>query len=353
MSPENKPENNVGTQIPHSGRHGDEFPVREFDRTSLQEATDSGKITIPENTRSLQSTGEIPVVTKPVETWTQRQPGERKEVKKNQKGLKYAGVGLAGVALLGAGFAVAQLGGGGAEVEPQQTTAPEVNETPGEVVVPAPVETSPTDIPGSETEQGATQEVLVQTISVEAMDAMSIDQFATLSYADRAAYAYIKNPNLPSPDQTEEFNPAAIGYYWDTLERTAISTADTTEGAKTIAARIYYTTDKTTGSITEGYQTAVNSILNTGGEGVGMNGGIRYIDSGEFQTGFDRNGVDEIEFINITTQRYDSKNVPVGPEVTSQVIPTTIKLEDGRTIVTYPAAYSIDGKASPIEGGTY
>ena len=50
MSPEKDPQanpNETSIQIPHSGVHGDEFPVKEFDNTTLAEAVDQGKLTTP------------------------------------------------------------------------------------------------------------------------------------------------------------------------------------------------------------------------------------------------------------------------------------------------------------------
>lgn len=54
----NKPNLHRGVtpeQIPHSGKHGNEFPVREFDNTSLIEASDRGLIATPESASEIFS----------------------------------------------------------------------------------------------------------------------------------------------------------------------------------------------------------------------------------------------------------------------------------------------------------
>lgn len=51
--PVNDGGNSTSEQIPHSGVHGFETPVTEFDNTSLQDAHDQGLLEVPENPSSL------------------------------------------------------------------------------------------------------------------------------------------------------------------------------------------------------------------------------------------------------------------------------------------------------------
>jgi len=84
----NRPD--TDTQIPHSGVHGNEFPVTEFDNTSLEDVVDQGMLTTPTSAEALPS------------TWVERQP-DRKGFTKKQKLI--AGISGAALALgIGAGL---------------------------------------------------------------------------------------------------------------------------------------------------------------------------------------------------------------------------------------------------------
>ena len=345
MSPEQNPQNSVDTQISHSGKGGLELPSTEFGSTSLEQANAQGLINTPDTvadgfTHAPLTTGEIPKINIPV--------FDKPEVKKgkNKKPLMI-GAGVAGAAaLLAVGIGIGTSSHTKTAPQEQESSAP--HETSG-VEVP-PVETpapNPVDIPGEQV-PGNTQEVLVQTISIEAMEAMSIDEFAQLPYADRAAYFYTKIPNMPYAETGAAFDPTAVpGFYWQQIEQTAIGQANVEDGAKMISTLAYYVTNKDTGETLDSYMDTVNSILSTGGAGVGISTSMVYVANGEKQSGLDRDG-NPIEFTNITYDITDRTTGDFISETTAQVFEIPIALEDGRTIITYPRGYTIDGKQSPV-----
>ena len=225
----------------------------------------------------------------------------------------------------------------------------------GEAPVPDPDATSEvTPSPEPEATSGEI-EVLEQTVSFEQMEAMSIEEFGRLPYVDRAAYAYLKNPTMAVAPVDETFEPStAVGYYWQAIQSSAVSAADTSDGAKIIAALDYYTTDLQTGELTDAYKTSVNSILETGGAGVGISEAFIHQGNGETQQGFDRSG-NPIEFTNVTYAAFSTtgQGEQIGSERTAQVFQIPIKLSDGRTVMTFPRGYTIEGTQSPVEGYPY
>lgn len=190
-------------------------------------------------------------------------------------------------------------------------------------------------------------EILEQTTSLEAMDAMSIDEFAGLPYADRAAYVYEKMPDMPCSTIEKELDPANIvEHYQQKLKNGAISLTDTTEGAKVLGAYIYYSSNED-GSINNNFKTNTDETVANGG-GKSNADYSEYVTSGEVQDGIDRDG-NKIKFINITYNLMDSTtdaDVKLSTH-TDQIAIIPIKLDDGRTIVAYPSLYTIEGQQSP------
>lgn len=222
------------------------------------------------------------------------------------------------------------------------TTIPETKTTPDT----KPATTEQTTAP-VETESQMKPEMLEQKVSIEAMEAMTLDEFAKLPYADRAAYLYTVDSVIQVPDANEKFKPENIpGYYWQIIRQDSLGNKNTTRGAKMISALTYYTTNDD-GTIAESYKACVNSILTTGGDGVPISDSYVYVSSGKPQTGKDRDG-NTMDFTNITYQISDVSTVkPEGAISTAQVFNVMLKLQDGRTINTYPAGYIIDGTKSP------
>ncbi len=224
---------------------------------------------------------------------------------------------------------------------------------------PKPTETSqagPTSNPNGGEVSG---DVLVQTTSIEAMDSMTgpegLKVFAKLSYADHLAYAYAKNPQMAilTPNKDDGLtDPSFIpSYLWDSVNGTALSQGDTTEGAKIAAANDYYTVDAS-GEIAPGYQAVVDSIKQTGGEGVRNSNTDVFVGSGEPQTGVDSAG-HKISYVNVTFYDADSSSGKrQGPDKTAQAIREEVKLLNGKTVVFYPIGLTGPGHAAP-DGGTY
>jgi hypothetical protein len=262
-----------------------------------------------------------------------------------------AGLAIGGTLLAG-GFGIGRLAEGtNPEIRPAASSAPAV---PGYTESSTPETTKPAASTSASTPETANtnQEVLVQKTSIEAMDAMTVEQFAALPYADRAAYAYEKNPKMAVADAQRKFDSTDVPYYWYTIGVTAMSTKDTTEGAKTLSATTYYTTDKATGTISAEYRAGADNVKTNGGAGRGTNIGYIYVDSGKTQNGPLRDGTTS-EYTNVTLQTINNKGDKIGPEKTYQILQLKIKLSDGRTVTAYPSAYSIDGKQSPVEGYPY
>jgi hypothetical protein len=230
-----------------------------------------------------------------------------------------------------------------------ETTAVTVDSTPDTQSTTSTIEAQPTTT-SPEIKNPGSLEIFEQTISVEAMDAMTIEEFAKVPYVDRAAYAYLKNPefyeNAASID--EAFDPKiVVGFYWQPLRRLSIINKNVTEGAKSISALAYYTTDENTGEIDDSYQASVDSILKNGGIYENTSDVMHYLGNGATQQGKDRDGND-IEWTNITYQYYSRQTGELeGPLYTTQILQIAIKLDDGRTIVAYPGVYTIEGQQSP------
>lgn len=96
----------VGEQIPHSGVHGFEKPVTEFDKTTLRDAHEQGLIKTPET------------------------PAELHNDQEKKSGLKKVVAGVAGTAVLAVGgfVGVKALGGGeNSESSPEQTSSAPAN----------------------------------------------------------------------------------------------------------------------------------------------------------------------------------------------------------------------------------
>ena len=275
-------------------------------------------------------------------------PEKKKLSRRNKLLLGGAGVALAAIAAICIGIGVSANG----EKAPEATsTSALANPTP---------EASNTATSTPEAQTGTyefTGKIAEQTKTVEQMDAMSLNEFALLPYADRLAYAVAKEPGMVvySPDNDPIFNqPQDIpGALWQTLESTSLSDGNTTVGAKSSSADLYYTVALSTGNMDDSYKALSDSILATGGQGVMDTNYPVFEDSGKWQSGTDRSG-NPIDFIDITSHIADTSTLEQkGSNKTDQVIRQVVKLLDGRTIIYYPRAYGIDGKKSPIDGGTY
>ncbi len=120
----------VGEQLPHSGVHGFEQPVREYKETTLREAVDGGLISTPEDVTSLIDN--TPATEAKTQKDTQDLSPAPAETGTKRIGLKTKiGLFVAGLGLIGGGAAVATSGG--------------ESEAPAPVDPRTPTETTPTD----------------------------------------------------------------------------------------------------------------------------------------------------------------------------------------------------------------
>lgn len=273
---------------------------------------------------------------------------ERKPIKPKSSRLWVVIGGLGAVVLL-LMLVLVYIPKGAQNAEP--STAPDSAE-------PAAVSSEPseTDEPEQVTEfVGA---IVEQTRTIEEMDSITdLNEFAKLPYADRLAFALAKRPNMAISYPGNDFgfdDPTSIpGYFWQSVEGTSFNGVDTFEGAKIISAKDYYTTDLLTGEIDTEYQAVANSVIQTGGEGKGSNRVIIFEDTGEWQSGLDREG-NEIDFINITAHSGDNATGErTAADLTYQTIRQEVLLLSGESVIFYPIGYSINGKNPPDDGYDY
>jgi len=283
----------------------------------------------------------------------QREPAPKDKSNSLRNKFIAGGVGAALLAGMGVGLALGNSG-----EKPPQATETSAPADPTPEATPSTEPTPDTDGETTNNNSEFTGAILEQTISIEAMDAITdINEFAKLGYGDRLAFALDKEPDMAiaSPNNDLGYDdPTYIpGYYWQSVEGIAFNGADTLEGAKIISAKEYYTTNLITGEIDPVYQEIANSVINTGGEGVGSNRVILYEDSGVWQKGLDRDG-NPIDFINITAYSGDaSTGERTGNDITYQTIRQEVHLLNGEDVVFYPAAYGVEGKISPVDGYDY
>ena len=261
------------------------------------------------------------------------------------------GIALAGT--LGAGIGFAANSGNGRRAPEATTSSAPANSTPEASSTPQATSTPETQTNNPE----FTGEVAEQTKTIEEMDALSVQDFAQLPYADRVAYAIAKNTSVvfyTTPDNDTIYNqPKYIPALWQEVDGAAINDSNPTEGAKIVSANQYYTTVLNTNQLDDSYKAASDSVLQNGGKGVMVGTKETYDDNGQWQTGQDRSG-NPIDFIDVTSHTADSSTGNQTGEIkTDQVVRQQVKLLDGRTIVAYPKAYGVYGKKSPVDGGTY
>jgi len=188
-------------------------------------------------------------------------------------------------------------------------------------------------------------EVLQQTVTYEAMQAMSINEFAKLPYADRLAYGIETLSSLPLDTPSTQMDPTIIpALFWQHVNGIAYNNADPDVRAKSIGTYQYYTSNLATGEISPNYQEAIDVVVRDGGEGIGNNVIFKLVDSGAIQQGVDRDG-NPIDFANVTYY-IDLGDVNT-PEITAQAIRTEVQLLDGRTVVYYAQGYIAQGRQSP------
>lgn len=215
-----------------------------------------------------------------------------------------------------------------------------------ETTVPAPIETTP-----------SAEIILEQKTSIEAMDAMTINEYAKLPYADRLAYALEKVPELADTlESTKNFAKDDPQYItaglWHEIRQASLFADDPLEGSKIFFAKELYSTQLGTGEIGSEDQKTVDSIYAAGG-GVHSTEDLTYESSGQWQTGVDRSG-NPIQFVNITHSLINRQGDAVpGSQMTTQAIEVTVRTLDGTVHMAYPAGYDIAGKASPDSNYPY
>ena len=207
----------------------------------------------------------------------------------------------------------------------------------------------------------STGEVQVQTTSVEAMDQMSVADFAKLLYGDRFAYFRAKIPQLDvsTPTNDQGTNPSSnfkisdviVSDYWQNIITSAIGASDSTVREKLISVLDYVVADPNTGEYTDVYKSLKNLVDTTGGANTGTSTGVKPIDNGMWQSGVDDNGK-PIDYVNITYATEDFSTQTVMATTTAQVVRVQVKLLDGSTVIGYPGYHSVPGHAIPV-GTTY
>ncbi|MCX2746269.1 hypothetical protein OOZ51_00380 [Arthrobacter sp. MI7-26] len=199
-------------------------------------------------------------------------------------------------------------------------------------------------------------EIYLQQTSLQAMEAMSVTDFAKLSPADRLAYYKAHAPNAlidtPSSDQSTQHPDYIAGGTWQPIKADALHTTDINVGKKMYLASLYYTIDKKSGGLSSGVQTALSDVESI--NGAGANDGFEYIDSGQWQHGIDENGK-AIDFIDITVHQIrviGGAEVP-GSLQTYQAIREHIRTLDGQEYIMFFQGYTADGHNAPLPNYPY
>lgn len=272
----------------------------------------------------------------------------------SKKGTKWlvVGGGVLAIAVIVLVVAVLPRGSRGepSSAVDKPVATPEASSTPASSTPSTPANTPA--VPAS-----FTGKVMKQTQTVQQMDTMTLNEFARLAYADRLAFAIAKEPSIvvytPDNDPIDSQPEYIPGGLWQDLEDHCLSGGNTTQGAKASSAALYYTIGLTTQNLNDSYKAMSDSIIATGGQGVMNSVYPVFEDHGQWQSGADRSG-NPIDFIDITTHQADTSTLlPTTGSTTDQVVRQQVQLLNGRTVVFYPRAYGIEGKKSPIDGGTY
>jgi hypothetical protein len=233
-----------------------------------------------------------------------------------------------------------------AAAETSEPAEPSISEEP----------TTPETTEPSAFEAALVGEPLEQTHTVEEMKEMPLKDYANLPFADRFAYAYnvVGTESYPTLDleseafflDTPDMTKQLPNHLWGYGLGIAYNSGDPDVRAKLAGGFRYYTTTKGTEDISESYQSALDSAVMNGGEGIGGDYVYNVTEFGELQPGTDRDG-NPIDYMNFTYQGGSSDVYETAPEQTTQAIRTEINLLDGTSVIYYAAGYGIDGKASP------
>lgn len=239
--------------------------------------------------------------------------------------------------------------------EPAAEATSTSQEVVEETAAPTPVETEDAE-PVLDTHEFV-GEPLVQVVPFEQMQAMSVEDFAKLPFADRYAYAFDQaKDSYPSinkeSDPLDEYPELIPSFFWQPALNLALNDGDADVRGKLAGAYMYYSTYKDTGEITAGYQSTIDSVVQNGGEGIGGNYSYSVTDHGELQHGLDRSG-NPIDFINFTYQGGSGDTFETAPETTAQAIRVELKLLNGEDVIYYTIGYAIDGHQSPDETYPY
>jgi hypothetical protein len=240
-----------------------------------------------------------------------------------------------------------------------ESVSPSQNETSDPTPSATSSETDPSNPSNTDTPEAIpTDEHFIQSHSIEEMDAMTLEQFALLSYGDRLAYAVAKESNFPVDNQQQadytHSHPESIApRYWQNILGLAINGPDPNERAKVLGAMYYYTSDINTGAISDAYKSNADIAITYGGDGLGSSNGYKYIESGQWQQMSDAANT-QLDYIDITYEPIDSHTgASKGSEQTAQAIRAQVKLLDGSVVTCYPMGYSTSGHASPVSGRGY
>lgn len=205
----------------------------------------------------------------------------------------------------------------------------------------------PTSLPGETA--GTKQEVLVQQLSIEAMDAMDIKTFAKLPLADRAAYAYTKASSAHTIDVNNNVPPMMIPGYWQEFLNEAAWSKDKVVGEK-IASAIYQSpVDSQTGEFTMSYKAITKLTDELNGSQTVMNDKYHYEGHGSTLVDPDNGKT----YTNITFSMKDNSGAVMSPTETDQVFEDVVKLSDGRTVKVFTQGRGVLGQESPVPANQY
>ena len=242
---------------------------------------------------------------------------------------------------------------------PGQSTSSTSESAPS--VSPSTVEAQPSTNPNSGAEYKFESEVLKQTVSIEAMDAMSLDDYAKLSYADRLAYAIAKTPSNSGFLRATESNELALkdpemipGYYWTQYLGISARYKDPIEAAKIGSTVNYYSENQQGNGVDPSYENTTSFIEKVVNNGLEIDDTYVYVKSGDWQTWKDDRTGRTVDYMNITYKDVSSSTGnQIGQVVTTQAIRVKVKLLDGTIVMAYPMGYGADGTQSPVADRNY
>lgn len=216
------------------------------------------------------------------------------------------------------------------ELEKQAESTTAVSDTEASIQVETTIDESTTS-PEIVTESIAI--TLEQETPFEVSGAMPIEEFAKLSYADRAAWAVSAGYSNIFDYLPEDINQIdwtdAPGRYWFKIQTEALAYEDPLDRQKIASIVDYYLCDNETGEMSEWFKENANYFLEEGGQGELPATILSYISSSEIK----QDQVGSYVEITYDTTSYSTGEV-TGKKQTVKAYAIVVKMLDGTSFNT-------------------